>query len=105
MWKTYFLQLSDFLPWLGWGRMWVSDFHELFPVDLVHLQSKFFPAKFFFCILEKGILAGKKSTLQKSGFTLQRRLFVLQSTSFSFKLQFIILSPHFHRSSFPTIPL
>jgi hypothetical protein len=37
-------------------------------MDLIHLQSKFFPAKCFFCILEKGILAGKK-------FTLQRRLF------------------------------
>jgi hypothetical protein len=36
-------------------------------LDLIHLQSKFFPAKFFFCILEKRILAGKK-------FTLQRRL-------------------------------
>jgi hypothetical protein len=28
-------------------------------MDLVPLQSKFFPAKIFFCILEKGILAGK----------------------------------------------
>jgi hypothetical protein len=27
---------------------------------LIHLQSNFFHAKFFFCILEKGILAGKK---------------------------------------------
>jgi hypothetical protein len=26
---------------------------------LVPLQIKFFPAKFFICILEKGILAGK----------------------------------------------
>jgi hypothetical protein len=26
---------------------------------LILLQSKFFPAKFFFCILENGILAGK----------------------------------------------
>jgi hypothetical protein len=39
------------------------------------LQSNFFPAKFFFCILEKEILAGKKFTLQKSEFAMQRRLF------------------------------
>jgi hypothetical protein len=42
---------------------------------LVHLQSNFFPAKFFFCILEKGILAGKKllgkrvNLLCKEGFS------------------------------------
>ncbi len=37
-------------------------------MDPVPLQSKFFPAKFFFCILEKGILAGKKS-LCKEGYS------------------------------------
>ncbi len=43
-------------------------------MDLVPLQSKFFPAKFFFCILEKGNLAGKKllgkrvNLLCKEGF-------------------------------------
>jgi hypothetical protein len=32
-------------------------------IDLVLLQSKFFPAKFiFYRIMEKGILAGKKFT-------------------------------------------
>jgi hypothetical protein len=44
------------------------------PKNLVHLQSNFFPANFFLCILEKGIFAGKKFTMQKSEFTLQRRL-------------------------------
>jgi hypothetical protein len=44
-------------------------------MDLVPLQSKFFPAKFFFCILEKGILAGKNllfkrvNLLSKEGFS------------------------------------
>ncbi len=33
----------------------------LFKKDLVPLQSKFFPAKFFFCILEIEILAGKNN--------------------------------------------
>ncbi len=47
------------------------SFWNLFSTDLVPLQSKFFHAKFFFCILEKGILVGKK-------FTLQRRLFDFQ---------------------------
>ncbi len=35
--------------------------------DLIHLQSNFFPAKIFFCILEKRILAGNK-LLCKEGF-------------------------------------
>jgi hypothetical protein len=45
-------------------------------INLVLLQSKFFPAKFLFCILEKGILAGKTllikivNLLCKEGFFL-----------------------------------
>jgi hypothetical protein len=37
-------------------------------MELVHFQSNFFPAKFFFCILEKGILAlAGKNLLCKEG--------------------------------------
>jgi hypothetical protein len=53
-------------------------------MDLVPLQSKFFPAKFFFCILEKGILAGKNllfkrvNLLCKEGFSKKKLIvFVL----------------------------
>jgi hypothetical protein len=37
-------------------------------MDLVPSQSKFFPAKFFHCILEKEILA-RKNLLCKGGFS------------------------------------
>jgi hypothetical protein len=37
-------------------------------LDLVHLQSNFFPAKFFFCIFKQGILAGKNITLLRMEF-------------------------------------
>jgi hypothetical protein len=37
-------------------------------MNLGPLQSKFSPAKFFFCILEKGNLAGK-NLLGKEGFS------------------------------------
>jgi hypothetical protein len=81
--SEFTLQRKLFVIFLGVleGPFW----HELFgkKTNNVHLQSNFtlllsnfFSAKFFFCILEKGILAGKKFTLQKIWFTLQRRLFV-----------------------------
>jgi hypothetical protein len=34
-------------------------------ISLVPLQSKIFPAKFFFCILEEEILAGKNLLFKK----------------------------------------
>jgi hypothetical protein len=42
--------------------------------DLMPLQSKFFPAKFFFCILEKETLAGK-SFLFKKWIYLAKKVF------------------------------
>ncbi len=48
----------------------LADFYgawKSLKMDLVQLQINFFPANFF-CILEKGTLAGKKFTLQKSLF-------------------------------------
>jgi hypothetical protein len=42
-------------------------------LDLVPLQSNFFPVKFLFCILEKGILAGK-NLLYKEGFSILNML-------------------------------
>jgi hypothetical protein len=48
---------------MGLDQRWPSHGQNCGPsnsIDLVPLQSKFFPANFiFFCILEKGILAGK----------------------------------------------
>jgi hypothetical protein len=44
-----------------------TEYLVLFCMDFVLLLSKFFPAKFFFCILEKGNLAGK-NLLGKEGF-------------------------------------
>jgi hypothetical protein len=50
-------------------------FLALFEWTSFLLQSKFFPAKFFYCILEKGILAGKNllfkrvKLLCKEGFS------------------------------------
>jgi hypothetical protein len=38
----------------------VHQFSAIFNLDLVYSQGKFFSRQFFFCILEKGILAGKK---------------------------------------------
>jgi hypothetical protein len=51
--------------------------------DLVPLQSNFFPAKFFFCILEKGNLAGK-NLLGKDGFSFLEFFENLQKISMEF---------------------
>jgi hypothetical protein len=42
-----------------WLRLSTVKCKWLIFKDLVFLQSKFLPATFFFCVLEKGILAGK----------------------------------------------
>jgi hypothetical protein len=46
-------------------NLWVLSLVRWF---VFHLQSTFFPAKFFFSNLEKGILAGKK-LLCKEGYS------------------------------------
>jgi hypothetical protein len=45
------------------------------PNKITLLQSKFFSRQIFLLYFGKGNFGGKKITLQKSEFTLQRRLF------------------------------
>ncbi len=56
-------------------------------VKFTLLQSKFFPAKFFFCFFGKGKFGGKKFTWQKSESTLQRRFFLFVNFPFYIIIQ------------------
>jgi hypothetical protein len=59
------------------------------------LQSKFFPAKFFFCILDKGVLAGK-NLLCKEGYSIQKIGDILGVSLFPQTLGFVIKAPNSH---------
>jgi hypothetical protein len=53
----------------------MSEFFNKKNFDLVPLQSKFFPAKFFFCILEKENLAGKNLLGKRVSLLYKERFF------------------------------
>ncbi len=61
-------------------------------MDLDHLQSNFFPAKFSFSIFEKGILTGKNLLCKRVNLlckkSIQCRMALLQSKFFPAKILF-----------------
>jgi hypothetical protein len=61
-----FLSFLSFLR-LAFFKNFVKNIlkYERAEKDLVPLQSKFFPAKFFFCNLKKGFLAGKNLLIKR----------------------------------------
>jgi hypothetical protein len=49
------------------------------------MQCEFFPAKFYFCILEKGILAGKNLLFKRVNLLCEEGFFSQKSCNFDKK--------------------